>query len=571
MHKILNIIIAAAILSSLFPLSPVFAERLVEGPNFHESINDIFVFARAGENVLIELRRATTLPATCATSSEIINYPQAIVNGPNNFAYSSIVSSTQLQSSTTEIDYFVAPTEGIYKIAYSTLAFSSDADTASICPSVPFAHGSSSYIPYTDHQLYAGGSVDISVTGDSGYVIKGRVFANEWRMYSSDYATYEFHAVRDDGYRYQVTQDEFHGAWFITFADAFGATAKGEEDLCISGYASYGDETAPGFTDVDSVGKFVNPECGGRYRIYANSPDPTMPTTTTNWDDTQTWLLPNDPERPQLISRSYENTSTDTYEGTLSITVSNYYGNAFLLVDTDGNGSYDDPTDRRIQFGITKNGVGRISFDGKDSSGDAIPLTQTIKMAIELNAVGEIHFVNADIEWRRNIEVIRLNGTTSDRDIIFWNDSLFQSTRNTPFTANVNGTFDHSLLGIHSATSDDVHGWCPTPTLPCTDTGADRTYGDGRMIDDWTYDAPMTTALRTEFISETEFIVPTPYIPPSVPNTGIWAELSSAIFERHLWTLIFVPIAIVAGYTIYKHMHKANTISLSRKNSRDKK
>ncbi|QIM17914.1 DUF11 domain-containing protein [Leucobacter coleopterorum] len=165
--------------------------------------------------------------------------------------------------------------------------------------------------------------------------------------------------------------------------------------------------------------------------------------------------------------------------GTFDYSITPYFqGNYWVEIDIDGNGSYTDPVDRRIQQGADGSGAYETEFDGIDGEGNPIDECGQMRARIYYDRLGEIHVVQRDVEVRGGgIELIRQNGPGAPNDTIYWDDTQLDPNRQTT-TPEPNGT-----AGI--ASTGGVHGWQRVAGA------APVSWGDARSIDDWTY-VPIT-------------------------------------------------------------------------------
>jgi len=138
-------------------------------------------------------------------------------------------------------------------------------------------------------------------------------------------------------------------------------------------------------------------------------------------------------------------------------------GQAFLSLDLDNNGSFDDPTDLLL----TKNvrfGVDSIFWDGTDGTGAIIPANPNFDFNFNLTVRGgEIHVLLADIENNvGGVTFTRINGPDSPDGNFF---------------------YDHTDIGGAVSGGGTPNNALPT-TLPFT---YDNGFGNQNMLDQWAF------------------------------------------------------------------------------------
>jgi len=138
-------------------------------------------------------------------------------------------------------------------------------------------------------------------------------------------------------------------------------------------------------------------------------------------------------------------------------------GEASLLMDIDGNGSYTDPVDRSINKRVTAP-VDSLFWDGLDGEGNPLPLGfgQVIKYSLSLKG-GEIHIMLEDVE--------------ND------NGGLTMSLINDLSVANPNEFYyDHEALGGTKSGNGTV---TPMPTTEGYTYTSN--FGNEKLLDYWAY------------------------------------------------------------------------------------
>lgn len=317
---------------------------------------------------------------------------------------------------------------------------------------------------------------------DGGGIIPGRAWANEHvqAQVANDSGTndYTFWYKSEYGFLYQATYPEYNGINSIFRSDATGVRFN---DTCVSAY-----------TSIDIFGPYIDTdksqtdlyECGEPYKIFFESPDPTMPATATQWDGTTTWLNP-PVMMPNLQALNFTPSGSMTERsGTITYQIENFTGQFMILVDTNNDGNFNGPEDVVIPT-FSADGSGSVTFDGLDGGGNPVPLTQDMSIRAVIDRAGEIHFTRWDVEGPAGgMEIVRLNGPGAPDTTLYWDDTKFQTEN-----ASRCGTLTPLLDGTGGVDSTGgVHGWdwdgCAQATV---NDGINGPYGDGRTIDDWTF------------------------------------------------------------------------------------
>jgi hypothetical protein len=360
-----------------------------------------------------------------------------------------------------------------------------------------------------------------------------------------------YYAQRSDGYRYEITQFEYNGFGSTLKVGAFGVgtVENVTAGKCISAYESV-NLTADSISDdgydpweepyipdpIGHQGKSLDniSACSKRatYRIFFEVPDTTLPENAARWDGkTEFGLYRADP-LPPTITASFEDTNNrGDYSGQAVImNHDSYYGNAALELDTDGDSR--DNYDVKIPFGITDFET-RISLDGtKNNNGGAkIPINTLVKGRVRIEHVGEMHVLSGDIEKRGGIgsggnlpggiEVQRKNGSAPNRSIVFWNDMTGLSSARATVTPVL-----QSLSPTGTASDGGVHAWgvpityeecfeeivdgtrvirCPFDKIGHNNRRDEHSWGDNRIIEDWTYDIAATELHQQRVLEESYF------------------------------------------------------------------
>ncbi len=193
-----------------------------------------------------------------------------------------------------------------------------------------------------------------------------------------------------------------------------------------------------------------------------------MPATTTYYDGSTTWLNPTLQEVTlDAVIANYANSCPSNYVdtefevhigGTAGV---NYDGTITIIIDTDGNGIYDN-NDRQILSSYSTAGVYTVNWDGLDNSGNVVTLSPIDAKATVSDFTP--HLALVDIEGLGGIQatsIVPNEGIVN----LYWDDT---NVTGTPATPIVDGT-----AGIDS--TGGVHGW----------GFAIGSWGDNSIIDSW--------------------------------------------------------------------------------------
>jgi methionine-rich copper-binding protein CopC len=320
--------------------------------------------------------------------------------------------------------------------------------------------------------------------------LPGRVYSEEFRLVQTTWADrpdIPLWYVTRDGYRYRATYFSFVGVDSVFTGSPIGVARQG---TCNTAYSSRGRRTviSPPATTAETANFYLPTTCGGRSKIFFETPDLTMPSSAPIAGGS-TWLLTT-PTTPTINSPQYATTTPTSRSGTFTFSVADFVGNLDVLVDTNGDGNFSGPEDRKIPVLYT-GGVASVPFDGIDGAGNPIPLDRAFDIQVQISKVGEVHFTNTDVEVRTpGIEVLALNGAaagTPAEYTVYWNDTELDPAFRCTTTAATDGRG-----GVNS--QGGVHGWAEcvggesatNRNSPNSNTNT-GSWGDARDIDEWTY------------------------------------------------------------------------------------
>jgi hypothetical protein len=114
-------------------------------------------------------------------------------------------------------------------------------------------------------------------------------------------------------------------------------------------------------------------------------------------------------------------------------------GNAEIVLDFGGDGSYTAGTDRRL-FATLVAGVNKVAWDGKDGAGKTVTESQFPIKTMVSYTQGETHFTAYDVEGLDtgfNVFTQTASGTTGP-NLLFWDDSNIPDLSGFATTTKVN-------------------------------------------------------------------------------------------------------------------------------------
>ncbi|TDE11426.1 LPXTG cell wall anchor domain-containing protein [Jiangella asiatica] len=403
--------------------------------------NTFYAYVGAGENIDIDFAKVGN--ATNAGDVEIT------VRGPGGVVQTCTALEADPAGSGCSWTDLTSSTEGVWQVDFEPVAATGDRYE-------------------WDIQVQSGAAT-----------IDGRVYSERYAMTQVSTATpsdFTFWYQSEHGFLYEATYTDFNGIDSVFSSDATGVA---QLDSCVSAYESM-DSVG---NDADTGRLWVPPlgECGDPYKIFFENPDPALPATAQLWDGSTVWLQPA-VELPDLSNLSFTPDSATVQSGEFTFDVVNFTGQLNVQVDVNNDGDYTDPEDVTVPVAVTQDGTVTVPFDGLDGLGNPIPATQELGARVAIDQVGEIHFVNNDVETRGGLEVQALNGPDAGSSTLYWNDTELLDSGRDCTTPQTDGTG-----GVDS--TGGVHGWdcSDVPQLGNDNTGESGSWGDVRQIDDWTY------------------------------------------------------------------------------------
>lgn len=331
-------------------------------------------------------------------------------------------------------------------------------------------------------------TVSQAAAGNAGGVLlTGRVYSNDYNSImnrNGNNSSPVFYVLTKEGFQYEVKFDEVDPWGFPIYSNNVGLVNGAGDPIYRSNSSSSFTRASDQSTWSPLATYLYEPQAEDsptiiNNKIFFNFPDPFMPLqsmTTDVWRNNthMTWLY-NEPTNLTVAFADFA-VASDNGNGDLcqpnSVQqgVGGYFsfatdqtGEASLLMDIDGNGSYTDPVDRSINKRVTAP-VDSLFWDGLDGEGNPLPLGfgQVIKYSLSLKG-GEIHIMLEDVE--------------ND------NGGLTMSLINDLSVANPNEFYyDHEALGGTKSGNGTV---TPMPTTEGYTYTSN--FGNEKLLDYWAY------------------------------------------------------------------------------------
>ena len=406
--------------------------------------NTFYAYVGPGENLDVSFTKGADLAG---------GLPVTItVRGPGGVAQTCALSGTEPVGTGCTFADLTSAIPGVWEIVF---------DAPVVVPGDPAP-------PSADRYVW-----DIAVQSGTTDV-PGRVWTNQYQMAHAGPANttdFTFYYQSEQGFLYEAEYMGYNGVDSTFSSNATGNALTG---TCTPAYESF-DGVGP-FSDRDRFYTTTD-QCGSRYKIFFDAPDPALPASATRWDGGTEWVRP-PVVLPDLSNLQFaQDPATMVRSGDFTFDSSGFSGNAVLQIDANNDGDFDDPEDRSIPVAITADGPQTVAFDGLDGLGNPISILEPIRARVAVTQTAEIHFVNWDGEQRNGLQVTALNGPEAGSTTLYWNDTQLRTQDRSCGTPVLDGR-----AGIDS--SGGVHGWTCNQN---PNNGISGSWGDVRAIDDWTF------------------------------------------------------------------------------------
>ncbi len=375
----------------------------------------------------------------------------------------------------------------------------------------------------------------IAVTSNEGEQ-KGRVWSERYafrqppgdadKNFTSDFTTYY---VSEDGYIYKAINYGYNGQLSIQSADSIGVR---KNDECISAYQS-------AHVDHRELAPALG-SCGNRYKLFFEEPAGNLPAEAERWDGEMEWIRPNI-KKPTVSELHFNPDETnDQLSGNITFYLKNFIGQYQVKIDVDNDGSFDGQDDVAIfqQMRELSNNLQSVRYQGVDKTGQIVFKNQKIGIRVEITRVAEIHFVAVDVEGRKGLELVRLNGENAPNRRLCWNDTELPALEDIAYaTTEIDGRSCPDSTG-------GIHGWAYD----------NASWGNARYVDDWVYASAKVDGSNTIVYPEDEATHGgngaqslTAYIVAGVAVVAIVAGVSVAIILRKRKNRNYPPASTPTG------------------------
>ena len=326
-----------------------------------------------------------------------------------------------------------------------------------------------------------------------------------------------FYVLTNDGYAYKVNNHGINGASWSFFANNKGIVSGGTQLPGTNGFTggepTYQSQNSIGSTTQNTHDpRFLDATNDFTHKVFYSKPASDLPASATaiyrrkdgSNTITTTWLKTSalNPEVSDVSIKGVE-ANTDWVVGPdgayISFT-SNVYGSYVIDIDLNGNGQFDDPADRRWT-GSAVIGTNTVTWDGKDGLGNLITIgTTEVTVRAQVN-LGEVHFPFVDGEINPNGVIFeRLDESYNvipGQDLLYWDDSNITITEGCdPNRYTASNPLKNVYTGLSS--NSNGHKWGSTVTSApfeggcgsaqdVNDSNGKQDFGNGRILDSWTY------------------------------------------------------------------------------------
>jgi len=368
---------------------------------------------------------------------------------------------------------------GIYRVEFVGRATSDPSTTVS---------ADSNWTQSSTNAGIAAWDVSVINTGNTGFV-QGRVYANILNLSNgtSSAATDGFYGLvyvlTKDGYTYRVNNNGNNGLYFTFYANNNGFIDPTTQNPV---YKSLDQSTTAFLT-----GKAHNPNLADTskhitHKLFYSLPAADLPTTSSGAvPGGSTWLkstvIVPDVTGVQLVGVDGTPAQVSGKGGYIKFNAGAPGQYKIVIQSTANPAAFVT----RTLTGPSVAGVNSIFWDGKDGSGNSLPIGSVpAEVTVQLQGA-EVHFPFIDMEYNRNGTIIQLldhtNLSNVASDLVYWNDTDIPNGSTGTSSNPKNNTHlpPVNSAGISSVTNGHIWG--------VGGSGTSGLFGDVRSIDTWTF------------------------------------------------------------------------------------
>lgn len=327
---------------------------------------------------------------------------------------------------------------------------------------------------------------DVSVRNSTGWV-NGRVYANQFNFiidsnFTSAKSFYgKNYVLTKDGYIYRVNNNGSNGIAFISYVNSKGFVDTANKQT----YKSLNTSTI-GTQGQDP--RAADSAKGLTHKLFYNLPSNDLPTSSNSSavpGGVSTWVK---------SPRSTATASNITFSGVDGTAGQMGEKGGNISFDSDSHGTYvvliesNDPSvvfPARTLTGDSDLGVNTVFWDGKDGSGNNLPVTGDIPVKVSVTLKGgEVHFPYIDMEINPQGVIIELlkADLSLESNVVYWDDSSITgglTTEKSNPTTNLTGR----------SSNINGHKWGTYTAMSGSGNSGTGNYsfGNEKSMDTWSY------------------------------------------------------------------------------------
>ncbi|MDY0932317.1 DUF6923 family protein [Chryseobacterium sp. CFBP8996] len=335
---------------------------------------------------------------------------------------------------------------------------------------------------------------DVSVRNSTGW-INGRVYANQFNfiLSSSFTAAKSFYGknyvLTKDGYIYRVNNNGSNGIAFISYVNSKGFVDINNKQSYKSANTSSITTITPTNPTKSQDPRDVDGPMGLTHKLFYNLPATDLPTSSNSKavpGGVSTWLK---------SPRSTATASNITFSGVDGTVGQMGEKGGNIIFDSDAHGTYvvliesNNPSivfPSRTLTGDSEMGINTVFWDGKDGSGNNLPITGDIPVKVSVTLKGgEVHFPYIDMEINPQgiiLELLKAD-LSLESDVVYWDDSSITggltTEKSNPTT---------NLAGLSSNTNGHKWGtYSPVSGTSGNSGTGNYSFGNEKSMDTWSY------------------------------------------------------------------------------------